>query len=144
MKNVVLILDRVMLMQLETRPITYNIIQMYDSTCNASEEKVEVFYKDIKKAMDNTKTSDINIVMGDFNAKVGRGRRDNIVDKYGLGTLNERGARMVQFCQEEDLIITNTHFKQHLKRLYTWTSNVDKNIRNQIDYIILYNINKRF
>lgn len=87
------------------------------------------------------KPTEINIIMGDFNAKVGRGRREDIVEDYGLGVTNERGNCLAQFCREEELITTNTHFQQPLRHLYTWVSNVDRNIRNRIDYII---INKRF
>ena len=60
--------------------------------------------------------------MGDFNTKMARGRREDVVRDYGLGTSNDRGDRLVQFCQEENLIIANTPFKQPPRRLYTWVS----------------------
>lgn len=90
--------------------------------------------------------------MGDFNAKIGQGRRSDIVSDYGLGESNERGGRLFEFCQGmEDqylviLVVTNTWFKVPKRRLYTWKSPVDKAnspepVRNQIDYIL---INKLF
>ena len=60
--------------------------------------------------------------------------------QYGLGTRNKREERLIEFCQQNELIITNTYFKQHPRKLYTWKSS-DGDIRNQIDYIL---INERF
>ena len=77
--------------------------------------------------------------MGDFNAKVGT-KLENTVGRYGLGDMNERVERLVEFCQQHNLVITNTWFQQHPRRLYTWQS-PDKETRNQIDYIM---INNRF
>ncbi|XP_054737913.1 uncharacterized protein LOC129244320 [Anastrepha obliqua] len=91
-----------------------------------------------------TKKHDINIIMGDFNAKVGKEETTNVTGKFGLGDRNERENRLVQFCQEEEFIIGNTYYKLSERRLYTWKSPQDgmRNIiRNQIDYIL---INKRF
>lgn len=86
----------------------------------------------------------MNLILGDFNAKVGKGIRDELVGPYGLGERNERGERLYQFCQEEQMKITNTWFRLPPRRLYTWRAPADNPehlIRNQIDYIL---INKRF
>ena len=48
---------------------------------------------------------------------------------------NEAGQRLVEFCQENALVIANTLFQQHKRRLYTWTS-PDGQHQNQIDYIL--------
>ena len=78
--------------------------------------------------------------MGDLNAKVGDERYQNIVGMHGLGRRNERGERLIQFCQENKLIIANTWFQQPVRKLYTWKSPGDIS-RNQIDYILF---NERF
>ena len=78
--------------------------------------------------------------MGDLNAKVGNERYQYIVGIHGLGRRNERGERLIQFCQENKLIIANTWFQQPVRKLYTWKSPGDIS-RNQIDYIMF---NERF
>ena len=55
--------------------------------------------------------------------------------KFGLGIQNEAGHRIIEFCQENALVIANTFFQQHKRRLYTWTS-PDGQHQNQIDYIL--------
>ena len=56
-----------------------------------------------------------------------------VTGKFGLGIWNEAGQRLIEFCQENALVITNTLFQQHKKMLYTWTSPDDQH-QNQIDY----------
>ena len=73
--------------------------------------------------------------MGDWNAKVGSQGIPGLTGKLGLGVQNEAGQRLKAFCQENALVIANTLFQQHKKRLYTWTS-PDGQYRNQIDYIL--------
>ena len=58
-----------------------------------------------------------------------------VTGKFGLGIRNEAGQRWIEFCQENTLVITNTLFQQHKRRLYTWTS-PDGQHWNQIDYIL--------
>ena len=67
--------------------------------------------------------------------KVGSQETPGVTDKFGLGVENEAGQRLIQFCQENALVIANTLFQQHKRRLYTWTS-PDGQYRNQIDYIL--------
>ena len=55
--------------------------------------------------------------------------------KFGLGVQNEAGQRLTEFCQKSALVIANTLFQQHKRRLYTWTS-PDGQHQNQIDYIL--------
>ena len=78
--------------------------------------------------------------MGDFNAKVGDTRVDDIVGPWGLGTGNERGERLVDWCRQNEFMVTNTWYKNHPRRRYTWISPGDRT-RNQIDYVL---VNKRF
>ena len=56
------------------------------------------------------------------NAKVGSQEKPGITGKFGLGMRNEAGQRLKEFCQENALVIANTLFQQHKRRLYTWTS----------------------
>ena len=74
-------------------------------------------------------------IIGDWNAKVGGQEIPGITGKLGLGVQNEAGQRLTEFCQENTLVIANTLFQQHKRRLYTGTS-PDGPHRNQIDYIL--------
>ena len=60
--------------------------------------------------------------MGDWNAKVGSQETPGVTGKYGLGVQNEAGQRLTEFCQENTLVIANTLFQQHRRKLYKWTS----------------------
>ena len=75
------------------------------------------------------------VSLGDWNAKVGSQETPGVTGKFGLGIQNEAGQRLIEFCQENALIITNSLFQQHNRRLYTWTS-PDGQHQNQIDYIL--------
>ena len=132
--------DRVIVAKLEGKPFDIGIIQVYAPTSTHSDEEVEEFYEDIDKAMKLFKSQDIKIVMGDFNAKVGNERIDDIVGSWGLGSRNERGDRLIDWCRQNEFIISNTWFKNHPRRIYTWISPGDRT-RNQIDYIL---VQKRF
>ena len=74
-------------------------------------------------------------IIGDWNAKVGSQETPGVAGKFGLGIRNEAGQRLVEFCQENALVIANTLYQQQKRRLYTWTS-PDSQHRNQIDYIL--------
>lgn len=119
-----------------------NIIQAYAPTCDKSDDMIEEFYSDLEKAMCLTKKGEITIVLGDFNAKIGKNATKEISGHYGLGERNARGERLIQFCAEHHLSAVNTFFKQHPRRLYTWKSPADREghiIRNQIDFILIRN-----
>ena len=74
-------------------------------------------------------------IIGEWNAKVGNQETPGVTCKFGLGVQNEAGQRLIEFCQENALVIANTNFKQHKRRLYTWTS-PDGQYPNQTDYIL--------
>ena len=82
-----------------------------------------------------TPKKDVLFIIGDWNAKVGRQETPGVTGKFGLGMRNESGQRLTEFCQENALVIANTLFQQHKRRLYTWTS-PDGQHQNQIDYIL--------
>ena len=115
---------------------TFNImvIQAYTSTSNAEEAEVEWLYEDLQDLLELTPKKDVLFIIGDWNAKVGSQEIPGITGKFGLGIQNEAGQRLIEFCQENALVIANTLFQQHNRRLYTWTS-ADGQHQNQIDYI---------
>ena len=78
---------------------------------------------------------DVLFIIGDWNAKVGIQETPGVTGKFGLGICNEAGQRLIEFCQENALVIANTVFQQHKRRLYTWTS-PDGQHQNQTDYVL--------
>ena len=87
------------------------------------------------RLLELTPQKDVLFIKGDWNAKVGSQETPAVTGKLGLGEQNEAGQRLIEFCQENALVIANTFFQQHRRRLYTWTS-PDGQHRNQIDYIL--------
>ena len=85
--------------------------------------------------MQLTPPKDVLFIIGEWNAKVVGQETPGITGKFGLGVQNEAGQRLIEFCQENTLVIANALFQQHKRRLYTWTS-PDGRHRNQIDYIL--------
>ena len=83
----------------------------------------------------NTKKKDVLFIIGDWNAEVGSQEIPGVAGRFGLGEQNEAGQRLTEFCQENSLVIANTLFQQHKRRLYTWTS-PNGQYQNQIDYIL--------
>ena len=86
------------------------------------------YYLAIKRPSRTNTQKDVLFIIGDWNAKVGS---QEITGKFGLGVQNEAGQRLIGFCQENALVIANTFFQQHKRRLYTWTS-PDGQHQNQI------------
>ena len=117
------------------KPFNTTVIQGFTPTSNAEEAKVEWFYKDLQDLLELTPQKDVLLIIGDWDAKVGSQETPGVRGKFGLGIWNEAGQRLIEFCQENALVITNTLFQQHKRRLYTWASPDGQN-RNQIDYIL--------
>ena len=111
------------------------VIQVYAPTSNAEEAEVECFYKDLQDILELTPKKDVLFIIGDWDPKVGSQEIPGVTGKFGLGVQNEAGQRLIEICQENALVIGNTLFQQHKRRLYTWTS-PDGQQQNQIDYII--------
>ena len=91
--------------------------------------------EDLQDLLELTPKKDVLFVIGDWNAKVGKQETLGVTGKFGFGVQNEAGQRLIEFCQENALVIANTLFQQHKRRLYTWTS-PDSQYQNQIDYIL--------
>jgi exonuclease III len=128
--------DRVLLVKLHSKPFNTSLIQCYAPTADYDDDAITNFYEDLDKAYKQCKSDDIIYVMGDFNAKVGDKRIGNTVGPFGLGNKNDRGDNLITWCQSHNLVITNTWFKNHPRRLWTWQSPGDR-ARNQIDYIMV-------
>ena len=96
------------------------VIQIYAPTSNAEEAEVERFCEDQQDLLELTRKKDVLFIIGDWNAKVGGQETPGVTGKFGLGVRNEAGQRLLEFCQENALVIANTLFQQH-RRLYTWT-----------------------
>ena len=97
----------------EGKPANIIIVQLYAPTNDHSDEEIEEFYADVKKALKQVKSGYILIVMGDMNAKVGNEKYGSFVGRYGLGERNERGTHLTNFCEEYKLLIMNTFVKQY-------------------------------
>ena len=96
---------------------------------------IERFYKDLQDLLELTPKNDVLFMIGGWNAKVGSPETPGETGKFGLGVQNEAGQRLTEICQENTLVIANTLFQQHKRRLYTWTS-PDGQHQNQIDYTL--------
>ena len=96
------------------KPFSITVIQIYAPTGNTEEAEVERFLLEL------THQKDVFFIIGDWNAKVGSQETPGITGKFGLRMQNEAGQRLTEFCQENALIIANTLFQQHKRRLYTW------------------------
>ena len=131
-----LIDDRLMAIELQAEPANIVIIQVYMPTSNSGEIDIENMYEKIEDIIDKNRASDNVIIMGDFNAVVGQGQDGKEVEKYGLGTRNERGNLLVEFCKRRKFVVTNTWFQHHPRRRYTWKQPGDL-ARYQIDYILV-------
>ena len=104
------------------KPFNITVIQVYAPTSNAEEAEVEWFYEDLQDVLELTPQKGVLFIIGDWNAKVGSQEIPGITGKFGLGVQNEPGQRLTEFCQENALVIANTLFHKHKRRLYTWTS----------------------
>ena len=98
------------------------VIQAYAPTSKAEEAEVEHFNEDLQDLLELTSKKDVLFIIGNWNAKVPSQEIPGVTGKFGLGVQNEEGQRLIEFCRENALVITNSLFQQHKRRLYTWTS----------------------
>ena len=117
------------------KPFSIRIIQVYALTSNAEETEVEWFYEDLQGLLELTPQKEVLFITGDWNAKVGSQETPGVTGKIGLGVQNEAGQRLIEFYQENTLVIANTLFQQHKRRLYTCTSPDGQHL-NQVAYIL--------
>ena len=105
--------------RLQGKPFNITVIQVCAPTSNAEEAEVEWFYEDLQDLLELTAKKDVLFIIGDWNAKVGSQETPGVTGKFSLGIQNEAGQRLIEFCQENALVIANTLFQQHKRRLYT-------------------------
>ena len=104
------------------QPFCLTVIQVYAPTSNTEEAEAERFCEDLQDILELTPKKDVLFIIGDWNAKGGSQETPGITGKFGLGMQNEAGQSLIEFCQENVLVIANTLFQQHKRRPYTWTS----------------------
>ena len=92
------------------KPFNIMVIQAYAPTSNAEETEVERFYEDLQDLLELTPKKDILFIIRDWNAKVGSQETPGVTGKFGLGMQNEAGQRLIEFCQEDAVVIANTLF----------------------------------
>ena len=115
------------------KSFSITVIQVYAPTTNAKEAKH--FYDDLKDLLELTPQKDVLFIMWDWNAKVGSQETPGVTGKFGLGVQNEAGKRLTKICQEKSLVIANTLFQQHKRRLYTW---IYQMVNTEIRLIIFF------
>ena len=128
--------DRMISVHFQGKPLNITVIQVYAPTSNTEEAEVEQFYEDLENLLVLTPQKDVLFIIGDWNAKVGSQEISGITGKFGIRVRNEARQRLIiAFCQENALVIANTIFQEHKRRLNTWTSQ-DGQHQNQIHYIL--------
>ena len=129
--------DRVISCKIKLQGESMQLIQVYAPTTDYDDQAVEKFYADIEQAIDK-KTCKNTIILGDFNAKIGikkHGEKSKWIGPHGIGERNDRGERLLDFVTENKLYITNSFFKKHPSRYWTWEAHEGK-YKNQIDFIL--------
>ena len=114
--------DRMISVCFQGKPFNIMVFQAYAPTSNTEEAEVERFHEDLQDLLELTPKTDVLFIVRDWNAKVGSQETPGVTGKFGLGVRNEAGQRLIGFCQENKLVIADTIFQQHKRRLYTWRS----------------------
>ena len=114
--------DRMTSVCFQGKPFNIMVIQVYAPTSNTEEAEAEWFYEHLQDLLELTPKNDVLFIIGDWNVKGGSQETPGVAGKFGLGVQNEAGQRLIESCQENALVIANTLFQQHKRRLYTWTS----------------------
>ena len=113
--------DRMISVRFQGKAFNMTVIQAYAPTSNAEEAEVEQVYEDLQE-LELTPPKNVLFIIGDWNAKVGSQETPGVTGKFGIGVQNEAGQRLIEFYQENTLVIVNTLFQQHKTRVYMWTS----------------------
>ena len=115
--------DRMISVHFQGKPFNITVIQAYAPTSNAEEAGVEWFYEDLQDLLELTPKKDVLFIIGDWNAKVGSQETPGVTGKFDFGVQNEAGQRLVEFCQENAMVIANTLFQQnHTESLNVYIS----------------------
>ena len=127
--------DRMVSICFQGKAFDITVIQAHALTSNAEEAEVEWFCEDLQDLLELTPIKDVLFIIWDWNQKVGCQELPGVTGKFRLGVQNKAEQRLIEFWQDNALVIANTLFQQHKRRLYTWTS-PDGQYRKQIDYIL--------
>ena len=100
---------------LQDKQFNITVIQVYAPSSNAEETEFERFYEDLQDLLE---LKDVIFIIGDWNAKVGSQGTPGVTGKFGLGIWNEAGQSLIEFCQENALVIANTLFQQCKRTLH--------------------------
>ena len=100
------------------KPFNITVIQVYSPTSNVKEAEAEQFCEDLQDLLELTAKKDVLFIIEDWNAKVGSQETPGVICKFGLGVQNKAGQRLIEFYQENALVIANTLFQQHKRRLH--------------------------
>ena len=113
---------RMISVHFQGKPFNIMVIQVYAPTSKAEEAEVEQLYEYLQDLLELIPPKNVLFIRGDWNAKVGSQEAPGVTGKFGLGVQNEAGQRLIELCQENELVIPNTFFQQRKRKLYTWTS----------------------
>ena len=102
-----------MAIQIQGRPFDITVTQVYAPTTNPEETEIDQYYEDLQHLLELTPKKDVLLILADWNAKAGSQEIKGTIGKFGLGVHNEAGQRLIEFCQENKLVIANTLFQQH-------------------------------
>ena len=110
--------ERMISVHFQGKPFNITVIQVCAPTSNTEEAKVERFYEDLQGLPELTSKKGVLFIIGDWNTKVGSQEIPGVTGKFGLGVQNKAGQRLIEFCQENTLVIANTLFQQHKRRKF--------------------------
>ena len=134
--------NRMISVLFQGKPFNITVIQVYVPTSNTEKAEVQQFYEDLQDLLEITPPKDVLFIIGDWNAKVGSQETPGETGKFGLGIRNEAGQRLIEFCQENTLIITNTLFQQRKRRVFTWTRLIIYSLQPKMEKLYTVNKNK--
>ena len=100
--------DRIISVHFQGKPFNITVIQAYSPISNTEEVEVELVYEDLQDLLELTPKNDILFIIGDWNAKVASQETPGVTGKFGLGVQKEAGQRLIEFCQENSLVIAST------------------------------------
>ncbi|CAF3878194.1 unnamed protein product [Rotaria sp. Silwood2] len=135
------------MVRLHCAPVNVTLLAIY-SPVNPNGQQMAInasdrFYADLQRAVNKTPPSDLLLIMGDFNARVGKQQHqtsDNVVGPHAVDHINENGKRLVDFCAANKLIISNTFFQHKGVHQMTWMHPGNKKW-HMLDYTL---VNRKF
>lgn len=128
--------SRIIVATFRAKPRDMTIVQCYAPTRD-HEADIGIFYEELTAVINSIRKRNVLVVMGDFNARVGANASEvTVLGEYGYGDRDDSGQRLIEFCSEHKLVLANTFFKRHPRRLYTWKQAGDIS-RAQLDYIAI-------